>query len=264
MRVVMKGQAGEWRLDWDRVGVAVDGVALQAVPGFTRRMTSSLPQRSTTVPPGMVLDETVHPVSDACIGPARPAKGSTALTSLYLPFSVGGREEVLQWSLNRQWESATEGEAYLALPGPLEPVEPTAPTASRFPPNVCLTLWAPGIWCGCSALTLLGGILLDSVGLVLLVTKAATSYYLGAGIGLAFVIAAVFLLPALAPAPFLALVDLIWLGVWAGGRAGRERLKDKYNDDVAQYREDVEKVAAWRAKREKPSCWSKRRATTRC
>ena len=106
--LVMQHPSKKLVVDWSEVMFAVDGTAVQAIPGFARQMTSSLAQRPSVAMPGVRLVETVHPITGECISTTSEAP---VTTELVLPVKMDGEDVMLRWRYVRSW--APRGERYL-------------------------------------------------------------------------------------------------------------------------------------------------------
>jgi hypothetical protein len=116
-------------VDWSKVAVDVDRVALQAVPGFARRATSNLVQRPSTAAAGTVLAEGVFVVDgteDACMTPMEPREDWTTIT-VRMPVRVGERDDVVIFKHALNWEDADEKRVVGLLAVPSEEAEPERP-----------------------------------------------------------------------------------------------------------------------------------------
>ena len=144
-------------VDWSKVAFAIDGVAVQAVPGFTRRMTTSLAQRPSTAPAGAVLAEQVFGMDDCIAGPlARGIAGDEM--RLAVPLEVGGRAESFTIVRTRVWRRATEAYVFGFAS---EPAAVDVPTDPRPEPEGFPFWWtgvgvASGVAAGAVAGTVTG------------------------------------------------------------------------------------------------------------
>lgn len=106
-------------IDWQRSTMDVDGVAVQAIPGFARRATSALIQRPSVAAAGVVLAEEAF-ADRACVAMLARGVPSTTVTT-NLAVEVGGRAERVTLRQNIEWRHASEAEAVALLPVPPRP-----------------------------------------------------------------------------------------------------------------------------------------------
>lgn len=138
-------------IDWARTTIVMNGVAVQAVPGYARNMTSSLAQRPAAAPAGALLNESVFPISGDCIAPHDLGEPQVAV--LEVPVRIGEREDVVRWTWKREWVSDSEAAVFSRIPAPRDP-GPERAVADEEPKRP-FPLWAVGG--GASGALLAGG-----------------------------------------------------------------------------------------------------------
>ena len=214
--VEVSGHPADLMVDWSRVALAVNGVAVQAVPGFARKLTSSLAQRPSIAPTGTALREQVFPVDADCIGEKRPPYDAQSTLELHMPHTIGGEEATFQWRMAREWVPVTEREAFGLLPPP-----GGARVATGFAPplTICVSLWGPAA-CGLLGVgTLSAATVVELVSLSLVSSGQRTTWTEGACLGGAACGALLLCVPAFYCALGGVVVDVFWGLIAMGTRA---------------------------------------------
>lgn len=129
VNVVVSHPTQSITVDWQRVAIDVNRIAMQAVPGFARQTNSGLIQRPSTASPGAILAEGVFVVDgvgvyDACIMATEPKEESSTVT-VRMPIDIGGHADEIVFRHVLQWESIDERAVIELLPvgHPLPPPE---------------------------------------------------------------------------------------------------------------------------------------------
>ena len=112
-------------VDWNGAVFVLNGQAIESLPGFARLGNAGLQQRTSTVPAGAWLKETIHPLRDHClVGGDLAANADSDVVQLQVPVRVGEQTVKITWSRERH-RGASEREAIALIP--LEHRSPPSP-----------------------------------------------------------------------------------------------------------------------------------------
>ena len=104
-------------IDWSKVSISRNRIAIQAVPGFARSLSANLAQRPSTAQAGISIRETIHPITAECLLGRDVAATGDEMT-LHLPVTLDGTDHLVQVTWSRAWTSTTEADAFRLLSSP--------------------------------------------------------------------------------------------------------------------------------------------------